>query len=219
MATRIPISIGPAALPSRAKPAPSFLAKIQTNAEGNAETRFAEAANVRKIPRSIILRNLDGRTKIEHSARTERVTICPDDRLVVDVSTVTASLAVDDGPIESRNIDAVAEDIVFIDDDVAGVYPDAKFDPSVLWYISVLLRHAALDFSGTSGHRLRSRTQQAFRRQWSRRCDRDGGVDKGSSDRLELGQRAFFVGTHELAVASDIRRRRRSTRSPVKPCP
>jgi hypothetical protein len=132
MAMRIPIPIGPAALPSRAKPAPSFLAKIQTNAEANAETRFAEAANVRKILRSKILRNLDGRTKIEHSVRTECVTICPDDRLVVDVSTVTASLAVDDGSIESRNIDTVAEDIVFIDDDVAGVYPDAKFDPGVL---------------------------------------------------------------------------------------
>ena len=124
--------IAPVALPSRAKPAPSFLAKIQTNAEKNAETQFAEAPNVRKNLRSIILRNLDGRTKIEHSVRTERVTICPDDRVVVDVSTVTASLAVDDESIESRNIDTVAEDIVFIDDDVAGVYPDAKFDPGVL---------------------------------------------------------------------------------------
>jgi len=207
MATRIPIPIGSAAL----------------NAEENAETRFAETANVRNIPRSIILRNLDGRTKIEHSVRTECVTICPDDRLVVDVSTVTASLAVDDGPIESRNIDAVAKDIVFIDDDVAGVYPDAKFDPGVLWYISVLLRHAALDFSGASGGidcaRELNKHSVASGLDDTTAMGGDGGVDKGFSDRLEPGQRAFFVGTHELAVASDIRRRRRSTRSPVKQCP
>jgi hypothetical protein len=100
MATRIPIAIGPAALPGRAKPVPSLLAKIQANAEKNAEIQFAEAPNLRKLPRSIILRNLDGRTKIEHSVRIERVTIFPHDRLVVDASTVTASLAVADGPIE-----------------------------------------------------------------------------------------------------------------------
>jgi hypothetical protein len=103
MATRIPIPIGPAALPSRAKPVPLFLAKIQTNAEKNAETQFAEARNVRKTPRLTILRNLDRRTKIEHSVKAERVTIFPHDRPVVDVWTVTTSLAADDGPIESRN--------------------------------------------------------------------------------------------------------------------
>jgi hypothetical protein len=89
MATRIPIPVGPAAFPSRAKPAPSLLAKIQKNAEGNAETRFAEAANIGKIPPSIILRNLDRRTKIERSLGRKRVTICPDERLVVDVLTAT----------------------------------------------------------------------------------------------------------------------------------
>jgi hypothetical protein len=77
MATHTPIPIGPAALAGRTKPAPSLLAKLQTNAEKNAETRFAEARNVRKLRHSIILCNLGGRTKIEHSARTERVTICP----------------------------------------------------------------------------------------------------------------------------------------------
>jgi hypothetical protein len=44
----------------------------------------------------------DACIKLEHSARTERVTICPHGRLVVDVSTVTASLAVADGSFERR---------------------------------------------------------------------------------------------------------------------
>ena len=87
MATRIPIPIGPATLLGRAKPAPSLLAKIQTNAEKNVETQFAEAPNVCTFPRSIILRNLDGRIKIKHLVKTERVTICLHGALVIDVST------------------------------------------------------------------------------------------------------------------------------------
>ena len=93
MATGIPIPIGPATLLGRAKPVPSLLAR-QTNAEKNVETQFAEAPNVRTLPHSMILRNLDGRTKIKHLVKTERVTICLHGALVIDVSTATASLAV-----------------------------------------------------------------------------------------------------------------------------
>jgi hypothetical protein len=34
----------------------------------------------------------------------------------------------------------------------------------------------------------------------------DGNVNKGFSKSLELGQRAFLVGTHKAAIAGDIRR-------------
>ena len=90
MTTRIPIPIGPDGLLGRAKSVASLQAKTQTNAEKNFETQLAEAPNVRSLPRSIILRNLDGRANIKQSVRTERVTICPHDRPVIDVSTVTA---------------------------------------------------------------------------------------------------------------------------------
>jgi hypothetical protein len=34
----------------------------------------------------------------------------------------------------------------------------------------------------------------------------DLGIDKRFSERLEMSKRAFLVGTHQAAVASDIRR-------------
>ena len=37
----------------------------------------------------------------------------------------------------------------------------------------------------------------------------DGGVNEGFSDRLEPGQRAFLIATHEAAIAGDIRRQHR----------
>ena len=35
------------------------------------------------------------------------------------------------------------------------------------------------------------------------------GVDEGLSERLEPGQRAFLVGTHQAAIPGDIRRQNR----------
>ena len=37
----------------------------------------------------------------------------------------------------------------------------------------------------------------------------DGGVNKGLSDSLEPGQRAFLVSTHQAAITGDIRRQNR----------
>src|ERR1043166_9625745 len=49
--------------------------------------------------------------------------------------------------LESRgNIDAIAEDVVVIDDDVADMDADADFDAAVRPDIRVLSRHAVLDF-------------------------------------------------------------------------
>jgi len=48
------------------------------------------------------------------------------------------------------DIDAVAKYIVLIDDDVAEVNADAKFDPLDLRYRGISLGHIALDFDGAA---------------------------------------------------------------------
>ncbi len=49
-------------------------------------------------------------------------------------------------PSEPRgDVDAVAENIVVVDDDVADMDADAEFDPLILRHGGVLLGHAALD--------------------------------------------------------------------------
>jgi hypothetical protein len=53
----------------------------------------------------------------------------------------------------SGDVDAVAKDIVVIDDDVTDVDADAKFDPLDLRHRSILLSHTALDLNGAA-HRI-----------------------------------------------------------------
>jgi hypothetical protein len=45
-----------------------------------------------------------------------------------------------------RDVDAVAVDVVVIDDDVAEVEPNSKFDAPLRRHLDIPLRHAALDF-------------------------------------------------------------------------
>jgi hypothetical protein len=57
-------------------------------------------------------------------------------------------------PFQPRSdVDAVAENIVVIDDDVTDVNADAKFDPLVLRQDGILLGHLALDIRRTA-HRI-----------------------------------------------------------------
>jgi hypothetical protein len=114
-------------------------------------------------------------------------------------------------PFQTRgDVDAIAKNIVVIDDDVADVNADAEFDPGILRYIGVLPGHAALDFDGATRcvHGAGEFDQHAVA----------GGLDDAATmpgDRrieqcfpqcLQLGQRAFFVAAHQTAVAGDIRR-------------
>src|SRR5260370_42536615 len=48
------------------------------------------------------------------------------------------------------DIDTVAENVAIVDDDVADVNADAKFDPDILWDVSILHGHAALNFDRTA---------------------------------------------------------------------
>jgi hypothetical protein len=114
-------------------------------------------------------------------------------------------------PFEARcNIDAVAKDIAVVDYNIADVNADAKLDAIVVGLICILLGHAALNFDGASRcidgagkldqHAVASRLDDA-----SAVLD-DAGVDERFSEGLEMSKRAFLVGTHQAAIASDIRR-------------
>ena len=47
-----------------------------------------------------------------------------------------------------RDVDAIAEDIVVLDDHVAQIDADAELDPSRRRHIGIAQRHPALDFGG-----------------------------------------------------------------------
>ena len=107
--------------------------------------------------------------------------------------------------------DAITEDVVVIKNDVTDVDADTEFDPLILRHGGVLLGHAALNFNG---HRVPHppRWQTSTSMPSPRGLDDpsamggDCGVDEGLSDRLEPGQRAFLIDTHQAAIAGDIRR-------------
>jgi hypothetical protein len=108
------------------------------------------------------------------------------------------------------NVDTVPEDIIIIDDDVPNVNADAKFDPSVLRHRQILLRYAALDFNGTAycidGAGKLDQHTVAGRLDDSTSMGGYRWINKGPSDFLQPNQRAFFVGPHQAAIPSDIRR-------------
>ena len=95
------------------------------------------------------------------------------------------------------NVDPVAKDIVFIDDNVADVDADPKFDPDILRYVSVLRGNGALDFDRAAGgidgarefhqHAVTGGLDDAAT------IGSDCRVNNGFSGRLEPGQRAFLI--------------------------
>jgi hypothetical protein len=107
-------------------------------------------------------------------------------------------------------VDAVSEDVVVIEDDIADMNADAEFDPDILRYADVLFGHAVLDFIGTPGrvHYAGEFHQHAVAGGLDDAAAMRGdcGIDERLSERLELGERAFFVPAHQTAIAGDIRR-------------
>ena len=125
------------------------------------------------------------------------------------------------------DVDAITEDIVVIDDDVADVNADAKLDPLIVRDRSVLLGHAALDFNGTADriygagkldqHAVTGRlddpapigamvgSTRVFLTAFSR-----ASVPSSSAP-----MRRLYPATSAASTAAS----RRSTRSPVKGCP
>jgi hypothetical protein len=86
------------------------------------------------------------------------------------------------------NIDAVAEDIIIIKNDVTDMNADAEFDPLILRHGGILLGHAALDFNRIA-HRIDG-AGKLDQHSVARSLDevtamrRDCGVDKRFSNRL-----------------------------------
>jgi hypothetical protein len=96
--------------------------------------------------------------------------------------------------------------------------PDTKFDSPILRHGRISLGHTALDF-----HRAAYCIDGAgklYQHAVAGRFDRAAsmgsysGVNKSFSSRLEPGQGAFLVGTHEAAISGDIRSQHRR-QSPV----
>ena len=111
------------------------------------------------------------------------------------------------------DVDAVAENIVVIDDDVADVDADAEFDARVLRHVGVLRGHAALDFD-RAAHRIDGAGELHQHAVAGGLDDAaamrgDTGIDQRLAQRLSVGERAFLVATHQAAVAGDIRRQHR----------
>ena len=108
-----------------------------------------------------------------------------------------------------RDVDAVAVDVVALDDHVAQVDADAERDAPILGYLGVALGHAALD-----GDRAIDRVDDAReldQRAVAHQLDdapavvRDLGVDEFGAVGLQHVERAGLVVAHQARIADDIR--------------
>jgi len=89
-------------------------------------------------------------------------------------------------PLQARSdVDAVAKDIIVIDDDVTDVNADAELDPVVLRHVGILPGHAALDFNRKArridGTGEFDEHAVAGRLDYPSAMRGDGGIDQGPS--------------------------------------
>src|ERR1700733_1205659 len=107
------------------------------------------------------------------------------------------------------DVHAIAVNIVIIDDDVAEVYANPKFDPLIDTYPGVPLAHAALHFNGAS-YRVNHRRELDQHAVPGRLDDTasmffDFRIDQRLPMPLQLSERAFLIHAHKTAVAGHIR--------------
>ena len=109
-----------------------------------------------------------------------------------------------------RHIDAVAENVAVLDDDVAEIDADAELDAAVLRHVGVAAGHAALDFGGAgdSVHHAREFHQHAVAGQLDDAALvlGDLAVDQFLAMRLERGKRGGLVDAHQPAIADHVGR-------------
>jgi hypothetical protein len=117
-------------------------------------------------------------------------------------------------PFESgRDVNAIAEYVVVVENDVADMNADAEFDPHFLRNAGILSCHFALDLDRAA--RCIHHTGKFRQHTVAGRLDdtaamhSDGGVDDGLPQRLQVSECTFFVAAHQAAVAGDIRRQHR----------
>ena len=108
------------------------------------------------------------------------------------------------------NVNPVAVDVAFVDDDVADIDADAKLDPAIFGNVSIALGHGTLDFHGAA-HRIDG-ARKFDQRTVARRLDDAAamfgnlGIDEFATARLERCESAFLVNAHQAAVAGNIGR-------------
>ena len=107
------------------------------------------------------------------------------------------------------DVDAVAENIAVLDDDVADVDADAELDALVLRHAGIALGHAALN-GDRATHGVDDAgelDQDAVARGLDDAAGMfgDPGVQEFAAMRLEARERAFLVVADQPAVAGDVR--------------
>src|SRR5882762_11774065 len=100
----------------------------------------------------------------------------------------------------SSYVDAIAEDIVVIENDVPDMDTDTELDPVVVRHISVLRGHVMLELR-RAVHRVHNAGKLDKHAVASGLDDvtamrGDCGIDKSLSERFQLGMRASFVAAH-----------------------
>src|SRR5262249_46989453 len=110
-----------------------------------------------------------------------------------------------------RDVDAVAIDVLVINDDIAHVETNSKLNTPLLRNLDIALGHLPLNIDSTA-HAVDD-TGKLYKQAVARRLDnastvlRDLGIDDRASMALERGQCAFFIQAHQPRIASDISRK------------
>src|ERR1700731_2074773 len=102
----------------------------------------------------------------------------------------------------------VPENVIAIENDVADIDADAKFDALVRRNPGVTLGHATLDIDRTTDGV--DHAHEFHEHSIARRFDDSAAmfgdlrIDEFLTVRLELAQRAFLVGAHQPAIAGNV---------------
>ena len=107
-----------------------------------------------------------------------------------------------------RDVDAIAVDVVAVEDDIADVDAHTEFDPSVVGEAGIALDRSALKLDGAA-HRIddaRKLNQHPIPGGLDDPSVMfvDLGVEQGASKRFQACKGSLLVGAHEPAIAFDI---------------
>src|SRR5215471_18692677 len=108
-----------------------------------------------------------------------------------------------------RDVDAVAIDVLPVNDNIAHVQANPKLNTPLRRNLGIALGHLPLDIDSTAQGV--DDTGKLNKHAVARRLNnapavfRDLGIDDRASVALERGQCAFFIQTHQPRIASDIR--------------
>ena len=120
----------------------------------------------------------------------------------------------------AARFDAVAEDVVLVDHDVAEIDADAEIDAPLGWHFGVARGHLAL-YLDRATNRI-DHARELAEQTVARRVDNaatmflDLGVGYLSPQHLQRSERAFLVRPHQARVTRDVGRQNRR-QAPLDP--